>query len=320
MLRHLFATVVLAFGLSPDASAQSWPTKPIRIIVPYTAGSATDIIPRTVFAVVEKRIGQPIIVENRPGGSTTIGTGAVALAEPDGYTFLATSSAFTTVPLTIANLTYDPVRDFAAVIPLASMSNVLVVSPEKGIKTAGDLAAYARAQSGAANYVTIGVGSAAHLNAERFRLSAQFQAQPIAYKGSPEGLTDVMMGRVDFYFSPLLPALPMIKDGRLVPLAVSGAGRDPMLPAVPTTVEAGFPNSDYTFWFGMFAPAKTPREIIQRIHKEIAEALEEPGVKEKLANLGVQRMPKTPAQFDTYIREELEQNAALVKAAGIKAK
>jgi tripartite-type tricarboxylate transporter receptor subunit TctC len=221
--------------------------------------------------------------------------------------------------LTTANLPYDPLRDFAAVIPLANMANVPVISPAKGIKTVGEFVIAARARRGSMNYVTIGTGSAAHLNSERFRLAANFEAQPIPYKGSPEGLMDVMTGRVDFYFSPLLPALSMIRDGKLSVLAVSSSERSPNLPNVPTTIEAGFPNSEYNFWFGVFAPAKTPREITQRLHEEIAKALLDPGVKEKLGKLGVQPMPMTSTQFGDYVRKELEQNAALVKAAGIKA-
>ena len=318
LLRHLFAIAALVVMAGSDLRADSWPAKPIRMVVPYTAGSATDIVPRTVFATVEKRLGQPIIVENRPGGASTIGTAAVAKAAPDGYTLLGTSSAFTTVPSTVAGLAYDPLRDFAAVVPLASMSNVLVISPAKRVSTVADFVAHARAQAGAANYVTIGVGSAAHLNSERFRLSAGFEAQPIAYKGSPEGLVDVMMGRVDFYFSPLLPALAMIREGKLTALAVSGERRDPLLPDIPTTVEAGFPNSEYTFWFGVFAPAATPEQIIRRIHQESSKALEDPAVSEKLAAIGVQPMPKSPDQFAEFVRRELEANRSLVRAAGIR--
>jgi len=199
------------------------------------------------------------------------------------------------------------------------MANVLIVSPAKGIRTVGELVAHARADPGSMNYVTIGKGSAAHLNSERFRLSAKFDAQPIPFKGSPEGVTEVMTGRIDFYFCPLLPALAMIREGKVLALAVSSSARSPDLPDVPTTVEAGFADSEYNFWFGVFAPAKTPREIIQRLYEEIAKALQDPGVKDKLAKLGVQPMPMTPSQFDGYVRKELEQNAALVKAAGIKA-
>ena len=316
--RWLCTIALILMSVVTQSSAQNWPTKPIRAIVPYSPGSATDIIPRTIFGKVQEQLGQPIIVENRPGASSMIGTAAVAKAEPDGYTILVASSAYTIVPLTVANVPYDPLRDLSAVIPLANMANVLVVAPNTGIKTLNEFVAAARSRHGTMNYVTIGEGSAAHLNSVRFLRAAGFEAQQIPYKGSPAGLTDVMTGRVDFYFSPLLPALSLIRDGRLTALAVSSLQRSPDLPNVPTTTEAGFPNSEYNFWFGVFAPAKTPRVVIQRLYEEIAKALHDPAVTEKLAKLGVQPMPMTPIQFDDYIRKELEQNAALVKAAGIK--
>jgi len=311
------ALLLMSFGT--PSWAQSWPTKTIRVIVPYSPGSATDIIPRTIFAKVQEQLGQPIIVENRPGASSTIGTAAVAKAEPDGYTILVASSAYTIVPSTVANLPYDPLQDLAAVTPLANMANVLVVDPNKGTKTLGEFVTAARARHGSMNYVTIGEGSAAHLNSVRFLQAAGFEAQPIPYKGSPAGLTDVMTGRVDFYFCPLLPALSLIRDGKLTALAVSSMHRSPDLPNVPTTTEAGFPNSEYNFWFGVSAPANPPPAIIQRLYEEITKALHDPGVTERLTKLGVQSMPMTPAQFDGYVRNELEQNATLVKAAGIKA-
>lgn len=312
------ALALLLMSFCTQSFAQSWPSKPIRVIVPYSPGSATDLIPRTIFAKVQEQLGQPIIVENRPGASSTIGTAAVAKAEPDGYTILVASSAYTIVPSTVANLPYDPLHDLSAVIPLANMANVLVISPAKGVKTVGEFVVAARAQHGSMNYVTIGEGSAAQLNSERFLRAAGFKAQAIPYKGSPAGLMDVMTGRVDFYFSPLLPALSLIRDGKLTALAVSSSERSPKLPNVPTTTEAGFPNSEYNFWFGVFAPAKTPRAIIQRLYEEISKAQHDPAVKEKLANLGGQPMPMTPTQFDQYVRKEIQQNAALVKTIGIK--
>jgi tripartite-type tricarboxylate transporter receptor subunit TctC len=317
--RWLCAIALLLMGLGAQTWAQSWPEKPIKVIVPYSPGSATDIIPRTIFAKVQEQLGQPIVVENRPGASSTIGTAAVAKAEPDGYTILVASSGYTIVPSTVANLPYDPLRDLAAVTPLANMANVLVVSPNKAIKRVGEFVAAGKARHGSMNYVTIGEGSAAHLNSVRFLRAAGFDAQPIPYKGSPAGLTDVMTGRVDFYFCPLLPALSLIRDGKLTALAVSSTQRSPKLPDVPTTTQAGFPNSEYNFWFGVFVPAKTPPTIIQRLYQEIAKAQHDPDVQQKLANLGVQPMPMTPVQFDAYVRRELEQNAALAKAVGIKA-
>src|SRR5450631_4875862 len=243
--RWLYAIALLLMSLGTQSWAQNWPTKPIRAIVPYSPGSATDIIPRAIFAKVQEQLGQPIIVENRPGASSMIGTAAVAKAEPDGYTILVASSGYTIVPLTVANMPYDPLRDLAAVTPLANMANVLVVSPDKAIKTLGEFVTAARARPGSMNYLTTPEGSAQHLNSVRFLLAAGFEAQPIPYKGSPAGLTDVMTGRVDFYFCPLLPALSLIRDGKLTALAVSSLDRSPKLPEVPTTTQAGFPNSEY---------------------------------------------------------------------------
>lgn len=315
--RWLWAIALLSQCLYTQASAESWPTKAIRAIVPYTPGSATDIIARTVFAQVQQQLGQPIVIENRPGASGTIGTAAVAKSDPDGYTMLVAASAYTTIPALFANIPYSPTGDLTGIIPLANMANVLVVAPAKGIGTIGEFVAAARTQRSPMNYVTIGVGSAAHLNSERFRIAAKFEAQPVFYKGSPEGLTDVMTGRVDFYFCPLLPALPLIRNGKLVALAVSSAERSPDLPDVPTTVEAGFPNSEYNFWFGVFAPSKTMPEILHRLYDEIANALRDAGVQEKLRKMGVQPMPMTAAQFNDYVRKEIEQNDDLVKASGI---
>jgi tripartite-type tricarboxylate transporter receptor subunit TctC len=317
-LRWLVTSAFLLIACCTPSLAEDWPTRPIRAIVPFTPGSATDIIPRTVFAEVQKQLGQPIIIENRVGAGGTIGIAAAAKSAPDGYTILVASSAYTTVPATYANLPYDPMQDLHAVIPLANMANVLVVSPDKGMNTLDDFVKQARARQGSMNYVTLGVGSAAHLNAERFRLAAKFDAQPVPYKGAPEGLMEVMTGRIDFYFSPLLPAMSLIRDGKLKALAVSSAERSPDLAQVPTTTEAGYPDTDYNFWFGIFVPAKTPAGIVQRLYAETEKALRNPEVKEKLAKLGVQPMPMTSSQFSDYVRKEIEQNARLAKSIGIK--
>jgi tripartite-type tricarboxylate transporter receptor subunit TctC len=320
MLTRWLCAVALLASFGGQAMAQNWPTRPIHVIVPYSPGSATDVIPRAVFAKVQEQLGQPIIVENRPGASSTIGTAAVAKAEPDGYTILVASSAYTIVPSTVAALPYDPLRDLAAVTPLANMANVLVVSPEKGVRSLQEFVEAGRAKHGSMNYVTIGEGSAAHLNSVRFLRVAGFQAQQIPYKGSPAGLTDVMTGRVDFYFSPLLPALGLIRDGKLLALAVSSTKRAPELPGVPTTTEAGFPNSEYNFWFGVFVPAKTPADIVERLYREITKAQKDAEVADKLSKLGVQPMPMTPAEFDDYVRKEIVQNAEIAKAIGITPK
>jgi tripartite-type tricarboxylate transporter receptor subunit TctC len=234
-----------------SALAQSWPTKPIRAIVPFTAGSASDIVPRTVFEQLSTELGQSIIVENRSGVGGTIGAAAVARSEPDGYTILVNSSSHTVVPSLYPNAAYDPVRDFAAVIPLGNMPNVLVVAPSQGFMSLLDLVAAAKAKPGWITYASAGVGSATHFSAERFRLSAGITGVHVPFRRSPEAFTEAMAGRVDFYFGSLTPALPLIREGKLLALAVSTPKRASALPYVPTTLEEGLVDSDSTFWIGM---------------------------------------------------------------------
>jgi len=283
-----------------------------------TAGSAIDIIARTVADNLSAPLGQPIVVENRTGAGGTIGAASVAKADADGYTILVHSAAHVIAPSTFPNLPYDAARDFAGVAPLAIVPLVLVVSPER-YQSIGDLVAKAKASPGGINYATVGAGAAAHLTAERFRLSAGFTAQQIPFRGAPEAITEVMAGRVDFFFSPTLPTLPLLQAGKLKALAVSSSKRAAALPDLPTTLEAGYANSDYNFWIGMFAPAHTPRDIVERLNQETLKLLGTAAVREKLATLGGEPMAMTPAAFDVFIKDEIAMNAALVKAAGIKA-
>ncbi len=301
------------------AWAQSWPAKSVRIIVPFTPGSSTDIMARTVSEKLTAQLGQPVVVENRPGAGGTIGMGIVAKADPDGYTILVHSSSYTVTPSTYTNLPYDTLRDFTGIAPLGLLPNVLVIAPAKGIRSVKELIAAAKAKPGAMNAASIGVGSATHLNAERFRLGAGIEVVNIPFKGTPEALTEVMTGRVDYYFCPVNAALPFLKDGKLLGLAVGSTKRSVALPNLPTTLELGVPNSDYNFWVGMFTPSKTPIDTVSRLYRETVKALHSPDVREKLANLGAEPMDYNPEQFNTYLRNEIASNAALVKAAGIKA-
>jgi tripartite-type tricarboxylate transporter receptor subunit TctC len=301
------------------ATAQSnWPDKPIRIIVPFTAGSGTDIVARIIAEPMSRSLGQPIVIENRPGAGGTLGAAQVAKSAPDGYTLLVHSAGHVANSSIYSQLSYDTLKDFAGVTPLASLPNVLVVAPSKGFKTVGDLVKKARANPGVLNYGSAGNGSATHMNAEIFRLSAKFDAQHVPYKGTPEAMTETATGRIDFFFAPMSSALPMIKDGRLVALAVGTAQRSPLLPDVPTTLEAGFPQSDYVFWVAMLAPAATPRPIIDRLNAEALKALALPEIKEKLVVLGAEPMPMTPAAFDAFLKSETARMAQVVKSAGIQ--
>jgi tripartite-type tricarboxylate transporter receptor subunit TctC len=299
------------------AQGQGWPARPIRVIVPLTPGSATDVLARVVSEQLSAQLGQPIFVENRPGAGNTIGMSAVAKADPDGYTLLINSSTHTVTPATRATLGFE-MNELAAIVPLANMPVVMVVNPSNGYKRLADFVAAAKAKPGSVNYASAGAGNSSHLNGERFRRAAGFEAVHLPFKGAPEALTEVIAGRADFYFSPLINALPLIKDGQLQPLAVSGSSRASALPQVPTTMEAGYPNSEYNFWAGMFAPVKTPAAIRERLYAESVKALQQPAIRDKLFNLGADSMPLTSAQFEALVKSEIETNTQLVNAAGIK--
>jgi tripartite-type tricarboxylate transporter receptor subunit TctC len=315
--RHaLVATLALcaAFGASAQAP---YPNKPIRVIVPFAAGSTTDIIARAIADKMGASMGQPLVIDNRGGASGTIGQQAVATAAPDGYTIMIHSSSHTVSPSTFAKLPFDTVGDFAGVTPISSLPNALVISPSKNIKTLKDLVATAKAKPGTVNFASAGQGSATHLNAEKFKMAANIDATNIPFKGSAEAVTEVLAGRVDYYFSPIAPVIGQIKDGQLLALAVGSPKRASALPDVPTTAEAGVPGSEFNFWIGMMAPAKTPREIVNRLHEEVVKALASPEVKERFVKLGADAWTLPPQQFDAYIKAEIESNARLVKAAGL---
>ena len=313
------AVAALGIAIVPAASAQgTYPDKPIRFIVPFTAGSGTDIVARTVGEHMSRSLGQPIVIENRPGAGGTLGAAQVAKGAADGYTLLVHSAGHVANAAIYPNLSYDTLRDFAGVTPLASLPNVLIVAPSKGFRSVQDLVAKAKASPGALNYGSAGNGSATHMNAEIFRQSAKFDAQHIPFKGTPEAMTETSAGRLDFFFAPLSSAIPLIKDGRLQALAIGTAQRSPLLPEVPTTTEAGYKQSEYVFWVALLAPAATPRPIIDRLNAEALKALASPEVKEKLTLLGAEPMPMSPAAFDAFIKAEAARASEVVKAAGIK--
>ena len=318
--RKLLASVAaLALATPFAAAAQSgYPGKPIKVIVPFAAGSTTDIIARAIADKMGQSMGQQLVVENRGGASGTIGQAAVAQAQPDGYTIMIHSSSHTVSPHTFAKLPFDTEKDFAAVTPISSTPNVLVISPAKGMKSLKDLLTAARAKPGSMNFASAGQGSATHLNAEKFKLAAKIDAQNIPFKGSAEAVTEVVAGRVDYYFSPIAPVIGQIRNGQLLPLAVGSPKRAAALPEVPTTAEAGVPGSEFNFWIGMFVPAKTPKDIVERLNAEVVKALNTPEVKERFAALGADAWTMKPGEFDGYVREEIKSNAALVKAAGLE--
>jgi tripartite-type tricarboxylate transporter receptor subunit TctC len=316
MFRAFLSLAVFALSLG-SAAAQEWPARTIRAVVPLTAGSAVDIVPRIVLEQVATQLGQTIVVDNRTGASGTIGTRAVATAPPDGYTLLAHSSALVISPLTVANAHYDPLKDFVAVAPLGNLPNVLVIAPAKNIHTLQELVAAARSRP--LTFGIVGVGTPIYLTTEKFRLAANFAADPIPFRGAPEVLTEVMTGRVDFYYAPVSAALGFVRDGKLLALSVSSAQRSAALPDVPTSLEAGYPNSDFNFWIGVFAPAGTPHAIVARLNREIGKALQVPAVREKLAIQGVDPLEMDAATFDRFVRAEVASTTELAKALDLKA-
>jgi tripartite-type tricarboxylate transporter receptor subunit TctC len=311
----VWVSCVAAGGAFAQSAAPAWPTKPIRAILPFAPGTGADVVSRLVFHQLSIQLGQQIVVENRGGAGGTIGAAAVAKAEPDGYTILGQSTSHTIAPAIYTNMSYDVARDFAAVASYGKMPTALLMAPSKGIKTIGEFVNAAKATS--FTFASAGVGSTTHLTAERFRLSAGFEAIHVPFKGGgfrPE----VASGRIDFAFSPIAVAIPEIRDGRLLALAVSSRERVSALPDVPTTLEAGYPNSDYVLWFGMFVPAQTPRPIVERLHQETMKALQAPALRDRLAGFDVAPMPLKPAEFDAYIKDEIVTQGALARAAGLK--
>ena len=318
--RPVLVSVTFAIALlTSAASAENWPTRPLHVIVPFGAGTTTDIVPRIVFEQLSIQLGQPIIVENRPGAGATTGANAVAKAEADGYTLLANSSAHTIAPSLFSSLNYDVSRDFASVAPLGIVPSVLLASSAKGLKTASDLVRAAKAKPGSLNFASAGVGTATHLSAVRFNASAGIESVHVPFKAAPEILSEMMAGRIDYFLAPIAVALPFVRDGKLAALAVNTPARLPTIPDVPTLSEAGFVNAEYSFWIAVFAPAKTSGVIVEKLAQETRKALAEPKVRDKLAALGIEPMEMTPATFDAFIKGQIGIDAELVSTAGLKA-
>jgi tripartite-type tricarboxylate transporter receptor subunit TctC len=286
--------------------------------VPIQAGTGVDIISRLVLNELSSRLPQPAVIENRPGASGTIGAAVVAKATPDGYTLLADSTSHTIVPSLFANLPYDPVADFVPVVPLGSNPLVLVVGASTNFRTVGDLVSAAKARPGALNYASGGIGTTSHLAAERFRLSAGFQTAHVPFRGASFS-TELLSGRIDFAFSPIGSVIELIGAGALRPLAVASRERSRLLPNVPTTLEAGYPNSDYAFWVGLFAPSKTPDYVVHQLNRLTVEVISSPSLLSSFAKIGAEPMAMTALDFANLVKAEISANAALARAIGLQA-
>jgi len=312
-------SMLALLGCAGLAQGQAYPSGNVRVIVPFTPGSATDIMARVVGERLQPVLGQPVIVENRPGAGGTIGIALVAKAPPDGLTLGVVSTGHVVNPVLYDNLAYDTIRDFAGVAVLAQLPSVLVVPQSLGVRNVKELVAMAKAKPGAMNFGTAGVGSAAHINSEKFNAAADIKAVHIPFKGTPEILNDTMSGRVQFSWVPLVSSVGALKEGKLMALAVSTRTRSATLPDVPTIAEAGFPGGQFDFWVGMLAPARTPRDIVSRLNGEINKAEQLPEVKQRLANLGAEPMPMSADQFDKYIQEQAVVLQKIMRDAGAKA-
>ena len=319
MNKSIRSILFLAMLLLPAAApAQTWPSRLIRATIPFGAGSAADVVPRLVFDRLAAELGQPIVIENRVGGGGTIGTGAVANGDPDGYSILATSSALTVAPALFPNLTYDTSKDLASVLMIGSSANVMIVPPSRPWKTVQDFIAAAKAKPGSISFGSPGIGSAVHISSEKFRLAAGIEATHIPYRGGAEVVTDILGGRIDFYFCPHATALPLIRDGQVRALLVSTAKRVADLPDVPTPQEAGLKDAESAIWFGVFMAGKTPRDIVEKFHAAGVKVLTQPAMQESFKKLGVETADMTPAEMDDLVKREVAANLELIKAAGIK--
>ena len=298
------------------AQAQQWPTRPVRVISPYPAGSASDTVTRVVMEQVSQRIGQPMVIEMRPGAGGSVGFGFVAKATADGYTVATSSSSMATESVLHRTLPYDPVKDFVPVVLLGTSPNILVASAKSGFKTAADLVAAAKAKPGTLTFASAGIGSSSHMAAERFRLVAKIDVRHIPFKEG--GLVQVMAGNIDFYFIPLAAAASALNNDKLVVLAVSSPKRVPLLPNVPSVAELGYPDAVFRFWNGISAPAKTPRDVVNKLHDVTNEALKDPALQERLAKLGVEPAQVSVEEFEKFFRDDLKATVELAKQADIK--
>jgi tripartite-type tricarboxylate transporter receptor subunit TctC len=313
-----FVFCALTLVLPGAVCAQAYPAKPVHVIISFPPGSSTDIVGRIVTQKLSEYWGQPVPTENRGGAGGTIAAAAVAKAAPDGYTLLIDSSAHSVSPAIYAKLPYDTLKDFVDIAPLAGQPNVLVALPGSKTKSVADLVTDAKANPGKINFASAGIGSGTHLNLEKFKLVTGADVTHIPYKGTQEVITDLLGGRVDYYFAPISAALSNIREGKLRAVAVSSAKRSGSLPEVPTVAESGVPGFEFTLWFGVWGPAGMPADVVDRISKDVNRALADPGVRERLAKLGNDAMIMTPVQFSQFVRREVEDYARVTKAAGIK--
>lgn len=308
----LFFSVIMA--AAPGGAAQGGSTRPVRLITPFTVGSGVDIVARTVAQQLAADGGQPVVVENIAGAGGIVGTAVVARSHADGYTLLVTSSAHTVNPVMYKTLPYDTFKDFVEVAPLARLAQVLVVAPSAGVSSLSGLIAIAKDKPGQLNFASPGAGSGVHFTGEKFKLAAGINVVHSPYKGG----ADVVMGRVTYWIPPIGAALPYIRDGRLVPLAVTTGERSELLPQVATMAEAGVAGFDDSLWFGMWAPAATPGDVVNKLARDAARAVQSPEVRHELGKMSAEAMTMTQVQFSRFARSEAAAAARIAEVAIVK--
>jgi tripartite-type tricarboxylate transporter receptor subunit TctC len=322
---HALLVSLVLVGFSAGAAAQApsrpaeFPTKPVRVLVPFTPGSATDIIARFVTPKMAERWGRPVVIDNRPSAGGIVACQTVAEAAPDGHTLMVTGSNFAgSAALYMGKLPYDAFKDFAGVTQFATTPLVLVVAPQLGVKSVKDLIALAKEKKGQLNFGSTGQGSGPHYGAELFNLVAGIRAVHVPYRGSPESLTDLMAGRVQYILSPVLAAAPLVRGGRIVALGVTTTYRAQAMPDVPSIGEAGLPDYVYQGWYGLLAPGKTPRKLVHLLSKEVGAIIDTPEIQERIASQGALGKSSTAEAFDKIVHDEIRTRMKVWKAAGVK--
>jgi len=310
----LLAAALAAFSLQ----AQAWPDKPVRIIISFTPGSATDIVARVVGAKLSEYWGQPVVAENRAGAGGSIGSAAVARSDPDGYTLLVNSNAHCVNPAIYAKLPYDTTKDFVDIVPLAVQPNVLTVRPDGPFKTLRDLVNEAKAKPNGLFIGHAGIGSGTHLNTEKFFDAAGIKMTQVPFKGTPEVIAAMLSGDVHAYWAPIGPVMGAIQGGKLRPLAVSTPKRNPRLPDVPTVAEAGFKGAEAPLWFGLWGPAGMPADVVDKINADVRKALKDPAVQDRLVKGGNETYDMSPPEFARMVREHIDDYTRVIRAAGVK--
>jgi tripartite-type tricarboxylate transporter receptor subunit TctC len=313
----LLLGLVVAVASQTTACALDWPTRPIHAIMPLGAGGGVDSIGRLIFEKLAQRLGQPIVVENRPGAGGIVGAASVAKADPDGYTWLVIHNAHTMAPAINKNLTYDFKTDFVGISLLGMSPVVLVVAPALGVKTVQELVALAKSKPGSLTYAAAGIGAPSHIAGELFRQSAGIDTRVVPFKSTPEAATETMTSRVDYFFATIPIAQGLVKDGRLLALAVYGPERASAFPGVPSTVEAGYAKTDNNFWFGLVVPAKTPAEIVSKINTELVATMADPQLQSRLREMGLEPRTMGVDEFNAFLTRELDEAPAIAKTAGL---